>query len=185
MFSKELKKLFLDLSTLISKTKEELSQQVASFNQRINSVEFDVYHFSEVIGQLKGTTCDGFNNNNPSSSGISSDNEIVQNELNEKISMLNLQLENCQKVLCLNNNHLNYQSNSIKTLETTNCCLTSHVSILKADPTGQEQKVCNMESNNAGIAQLEALVEKLVEQGKESNVNISNLANQACKCSRS
>ena len=76
---------------------------------------------------------------------MSLDCEIVQGKLNEKFSLLNVQLEACQKVLSTNNNQLEKQANTIKILEVTNSRLTSRVSILEADLASQEQKNHNLE----------------------------------------
>ena len=58
--------------------------------------------------------------------------------------LLNVQLEACQKVLSANNNQLEKQANTTKTLEVTNSCLTSRVSILEADLASQEQKIVTL-----------------------------------------
>ena len=98
---------------------------------------------------------------------------------------MNLQLKACQKVLSANNNQLENQSNTIKTLEVANSRFTSRVSILEADFANQEQKICNLESNLDKISKFENLISQLVEQGDKSNAKISQLANQVCKCPRS
>ena len=86
-FLEKLKKQFSDLSTVVANTREELLQQVASPNLCIQSVESNVYHFSEVLGQYNGAQRDGYNTN-ASSSGVSLDCEIVQGKLNEKFSFI-------------------------------------------------------------------------------------------------
>ena len=137
--------------------------------------------FCEVLGQYNRAQRDGYNST-ASSSGVSSDCEIVQGKLNEKFSLLNVQLEACQKVLSANNNQLEKQSNTIKTLEVTNSCLTSHKFILEADLASQEQKNRNLESNLDRIDLLENLVSWLVEQREAANARISNLTGHECKC---
>ena len=76
-FLDKLKKQFSDLSTVVANAREELLQQVASLNLCLQSVESDVHHFSEVLGQFNRAQRDGYNST-ASSSGVSSDCEIVQ-----------------------------------------------------------------------------------------------------------
>ena len=81
---------------------------------------------------------------------------------------MNVQLEACQKVLSANNNQLEKQSNTIKTLEVANSFLIFCVSILEADLAGQEQKNCNLESNLDRIGKLKDLVNCLWNKEKQT-----------------
>ena len=68
---------------------------------RIASMESDVSHYAKVIGQINSTCAQNKFNSSSSSSGMSSDCEVVQKELQDHASRLNSRIESCQQVKAL------------------------------------------------------------------------------------
>ena len=94
-------------------------------------MESDVSHYAEVIGQINSTRAQNEFNSSSSSSGMSSDCEVVQKELQDQASRLNSWIESCQQVLSFNSSQLESQNAEITSLKTANQQLLSQISILK------------------------------------------------------
>ena len=61
----------------------------------IATMESDVSHYAKIIGQINSTCAQNNYNFSSSSSGMSSDCEVVQKELQDRTSRLNAQIASC------------------------------------------------------------------------------------------
>ena len=123
-------------------------------------MESDVSHYAEVIGQINSTCAQNEFNSSSSSSGMSSDCEVVQKELQDHASRLNSRIESCQQVLSFNSSQLKSQNAEITSLKTANQQLLSQISILEADLFAQEAKSSEIERINAKLSQIENTLTK-------------------------
>ena len=91
----------------------------------IASMESDVSHYAKVMGQINSTCAQNEFNSSSSSSGMSSDCEVVQKELQDHASRLNSRIESCQQVLSFNSSQLESQNAEITSFKTANQQLLS------------------------------------------------------------
>ena len=133
-------------------------------------MESDVSHYAKVIGQINSTCAQNDFNSSSFSSGISSDCEVVQKELQDHASRLNSRIESCQQVLSFNSSQLESQKAEITSLKSANQQLLSQISILEADLFAPEAKSSEIEQQNAKPSQIEDTLSKLLKKDAANTV---------------
>ena len=145
-------------------------------------MESSVSHYAKIKRQINSTCTHGNLSSSSSSSGMSSDCEVVQKELRDHTSMLSSQIESCQQVLSLNTSQLENQNAEITSLKTANQQLLSWLSIIEAGLFAQEAKSSEIEQQNAKLSQIKDTLSKLLKKDAANTFILDKLQSKTCQC---